>query len=139
VLEAAFSLTGIHAEGEVRLSRAQSKEILDCSAGTNQNAPQTRVQGNHTVLIEGTGTALNADGVSVKSGLFLRDSFITGQVRLPRSRIGMGNLDVASLTLVGEVNAEGENRRALFWTGLAAEPVTARSQLMNASVGILAE
>jgi hypothetical protein len=139
VVGGGVSLIGIHAEGEVRLSRAQIQGDLDCSAGTIKNAPQERVQGTGSVLIEGTGTALNADGVSVKSGLFLRDSVITGQVRLARSQIGM-DLDCSRSTLVGEVNAEGaEIGGALFWTGFTADPVRASLNLMNTSVGILAD
>ena len=138
VVGGGVDLTGIHAEGEVRLSRAQIQGDLDCSRGTFKNPSQTPVQQNPTLPLVGTGTALNADGVNVNGGLFLRDGFVEGQVRLPRSRIRM-DLDCSKLTLIGELNAEGsEIGGALFWTGLA-DPATAHLNLMSASIRVLAD
>jgi hypothetical protein len=80
------------ADGEVRLLRAQIGRDLDCSGGTFRNPPQKEV--------DGSGKALNADGVSVRGGVFLcrqagrRGKGFTaeGEVRLLRAQVG-GNLD----------------------------------------------
>lgn len=138
VVGGGVSLAGFCAEGEVRLSRAQIQGDLDCSRGTFKNPPQKGAQGNGIVPMEGSGTALNADGITVNGGLFLREACAEGQVRLARSRIRM-DLDFSKATLIGELNAQGaEIEGALFWTGVA-EPERASLDLINASVGSLAD
>lgn len=138
VVGGGVSLVELYAEGEVRLSRAQIQGDLDCSRGTFKNPPQKRAQGNDTALIEGTGTALNADGIDVNGGLFLRDCHAEGQVRLARSRTRM-DLDCSRATLTGELNTQGaEIGGGLFWTGLV-EPGRTGLDLINASVGSLAD
>lgn len=76
-----FFRNGFHAEGEVRLPRAQVGGTLDCSAGAFKNPPQRDS--------DAFGKALNLDGTHVKGDIFLCDGFrAEGQVRLLGAQIG---------------------------------------------------
>jgi hypothetical protein len=77
--------TSFTASGEVRLLGAQIGGNLECDAGNFTNPPQKGV--------DGSGKALNADGINVKGNVFLTKRFTAkGEVRLPGAQIG-GTLD----------------------------------------------
>jgi hypothetical protein len=70
-----FLRHGFLAEGRVQLCGAKIGGNLDCVGGTFRNPAKPGV--------EGTGTALHADGISVDGGVFLSGGFrAEGQVRL---------------------------------------------------------
>ena len=80
-----FLRQGFHALGAVRLLCAQIGSNLECIGGRFENPLQKGV--------EDSGKALNADGINVKGGIFLRQGFhAQGEVRLVGAQIG-GNLD----------------------------------------------
>jgi len=89
-----FLRQGFHAQCEVRLLGAQIGGNLECDDARFENPPQTRTtEGGKVERVPGTGTALNADGINVKGGTFLREGFhAQGEVRLLGAQIG-GNLD----------------------------------------------
>lgn len=128
---------GFHAKGEVRLLGAQISANLYCLGGTFENPPRTRTGG--AAPLEGTGTALNADGVSVSGGVFFRDAFhAEGQVRLARSRIGL-DLDCSRATFKGELFAQGARiGGVLFWTSIA-DPMSAKLDLMSVSAATIVD
>jgi hypothetical protein len=77
--------TSFTSSGEVRLVGAQIGGNLECDAGNFTNPPQKGV--------DGSGKALNADGINVKGNVFLTKRFTAkGEVRLPGAQIG-GTLD----------------------------------------------
>ncbi len=87
---------GFTAEGEVRLPGAQIGGQLTCIGGAFKNPPKLAKDGK---ALEGSGTALIADGVDVKGDVFLRQGFTAeGEVRLPGAKIG-GQLSCTGGTL----------------------------------------
>ena len=67
--------------GEVRLLNAQIGNALSCMGGTFTNPAKKG--------ISETGIALQADGINVKSWVFLSHGFVaSGEVRFPAARIG---------------------------------------------------
>jgi hypothetical protein len=76
--------SGLHAEGEVRFSRAHIRGDLNCSDGTFHNPPVAGAAES--------GVALNADGINVEGGAFLHRVHSEGEVRFPRAKI-IGDLD----------------------------------------------
>src|SRR5215831_6876089 len=78
-----------HADGEVRLTNAQIGGNLECS-GTFINPARS----------SGSGIALDADAITVKGSVFLRDGFhAEGEVRFPAGQIG-GNLECIGAALI---------------------------------------
>lgn len=73
-------LRGVHAEGEVRLSRAHIRDDLDCSDAVFHNG--------RSEPDAGSCTALNADGVNVVGSIFIRRVRAEGEVRLSRAKVG---------------------------------------------------
>lgn len=74
-----FLNRGFKTEGVVRLSRAQIRDDLDCSAATFHNG--------FSETSGGSGIALNADGINVGGSIFLRGVRCEGEVRLPRAKV----------------------------------------------------
>jgi hypothetical protein len=72
--------SGVRAEGEISIIGAQIGGDLDCAEGEFINSTQKDVQSS--------GLALSADGISVKSSVFLKSSRFEGGVRLLDARIG---------------------------------------------------
>jgi len=97
---------GFHAEGEVRFSRANIRGDLECSGSAFHNCVLTQ----RGVV---RGAALNADGINVIGGIFLRRSHAEGEVRLPRAKIG-GDLDCGGAAIV---NAYASNSVAINLEG----------------------
>lgn len=82
-----FLRNGFAATGAVRLLGAQIGGNLDCADGTFTNPPQKDV--------DGSGTALHADGINVKGDVNFRGRFsASGEVRLIGAQID-GDLDCA--------------------------------------------
>lgn len=72
---------GFRADGEVRLAGAQIGGDFQCAGAALHNPPEED--------IEGSGTSLRADGLTVKGDVFLGDGFRSeGEVRLIGARIG---------------------------------------------------
>ncbi len=126
-----FLRNGFRAEGEVRFVAAQIGGTLECDDATFKNPLQPGVAG--------TDAALNADGIAVKGSVFLRNGFrAEGQVRLLGAQIG-GDLSCSNATFSGELNAERAGvKGGLFWRGIVY-PERATLDLVNASVGALAD
>jgi hypothetical protein len=78
-----FLCDGFHAQGEVRLLRAQIEGTLDCRNGAFINPLQEG--------LPQSGRALSADGLIVQGSIFLRYGFrAEGEVRLSGAQIGGG-------------------------------------------------
>jgi hypothetical protein len=108
------------AEGEVRLPGAQVGGALSCVGGTFHNPAQEGVNS--------TGTALNANGVTVKGSLLLAEGFrAEGEVRLQGAQIG-GDLSCAGGTFHNPTQ-EGVNGTG---TALNADGVTVKGSLVLA-------
>jgi hypothetical protein len=89
-----FLRGGFRAEGKARLQGTQIAGDLDCT---------------HGQFIAGSGSdvALNANGITVKGSVFLRDKFrAQGEVRLLGARIG-GSLSCSSGTFVSAPGTDG--------------------------------
>ncbi len=102
---------GFRADGEARLPGAQVGGTLDCSGGTFVNPSRKE--------LSGSGTALNADGISVNGNLFLSAGFrAEGEVRLLNGQIG-GSFECAGGTFI---NPSG--------TALGAGAITVKGNVM---------
>ncbi len=75
---------GFTTVGELRLLGAKIGGNLSCIGGTFTNPPRKGV--------DGSGKAVNADGIDVQGDVFIRESTVKGEVRLLGARIG-GGLD----------------------------------------------
>ena len=87
---------GFSAVGEVQLLGAQIGGDLDCSGGAFTNPPRN---------IAGSGNALHADRIKVKSSIFLRASTVNGEVRLLAAQIG-GNLECDAATFTNPLQKD---------------------------------
>jgi hypothetical protein len=112
-----FLNNGFHAEGEVRLSRAQIRDDLNCSGATFHNAFSEKVAGS--------GIALNGDGLVVSGSIFFRVAQVEGEVRLPRAKIG-GDVDYAATTI-----------RNPFRLGLAGSPAAVNMEACSVGGSII--
>ena len=89
---AVFLSKGFRAEGEVRLSDAQIRGTLECAGGAFINPPRAGVAGS--------GTALNAERITVNGNLLLTAGFrAEGEVRLKGAQIG-GTLDCSGSAFI---------------------------------------
>ena len=116
-----FLFGGFTAVGEVSLPGAQIEGSLSCAGGTFHNPGQKGVNG--------TGTALNANGIAVRGSLHLGDGLrAAGQVRLQGAQIG-GDIICAGGTLqnLAQQDVEGTG------TALNADGVTVKGSLVLAT------
>lgn len=112
------------AKGEVRLLGAQIGSNLECNGGLFLNPSEM---------------ALVCDGTSVNGDVFLGNSFrAEGEVRLPSASI-KGNVDCSGGEINGKLIAQGLSvGGALIWREIA-KPSEVSVNLMNATVGALAD
>ena len=119
---ALFLSKGFRAEGEVRLASAQIRGILDCSGGAFVNPPK--------VELSGSGTALDAERISVNGNLLLSAGLrAEGEVRLKGAQIGE-SLDCSGGTFINPpINGVSD---AVAGTALSADGVTVNGNLFLA-------
>jgi hypothetical protein len=117
---------GFRAEGEVRLLGAQIGGDFDCSGGAFKNPPSS----NH---------ALSAHNVTVKGNTLMRDRFqAEGEVSLSGAQLA-GSLECTGGEFRGDFNLEAASvKGALLWRDIV-NPKLAKLDLINASVGALAD